>query len=107
MKDMMSLMKQAKEMQKKMETAKARVADLRAEGSSGGGLVTMILSGEGNMQSLSLDDSLIEREEKEVLEDLIIAAYHDAKIKLQQQQAEAMQSAMGDIQLPPGMEMPF
>jgi DNA-binding YbaB/EbfC family protein len=107
MKDLMGLMKQAKAMQEKMELAKAQVADLRAEGQSGGGLVKLTLSGEGHMQSLKIDPSLIDKDETDILEDLIIAAFHDAKVKLDQAQAETMQNAMGDIKLPPGMDSPF
>jgi len=107
MKDLMGLMKQAKDMQAKMEMAKAQVADLTAEGSSGGGLVRLQLSGEGHMQSLKIDPVLIDKDEREILEDLIIAAFHDAKVKLDQKQAETMKAALGDLQLPPGMDMPF
>lgn len=107
MKDLMGLMKQAKAMQEKMEQAKAQVADLTAEGQSGGGLVKVNLSGEGHMQSLSIHPSLIDKDEVEVLEDLIIAAFHDAKVKMDQAQAETMKDAMGDIKLPPGMDSPF
>lgn len=106
MKDIMGLMKQAKAMQEKMEQAKAQIADLHAEGQSGGGLVRLTLSGEGHMQKLKIDPSLIDKDETEILEDLIIAAYHDAKVKLDQAQAETMQGAMGDIKLPPGMDFP-
>jgi len=107
MKDLMGLMKQAKEMQAKMESAQAQVADLVAEGRSGGGLVTVTLAGEGNMKGLKIDPSLLSSEEAEIVEDLIVAAYQDAKVKLDLAKAEAMKSAMGDIQLPPGMKMPF
>ena len=107
MKDIMGLMKQAKEMQEKMQAAQADVADLVAEGRSGGGLVTLKLAGEGNMKFLKLDPSIMEPSEVEIVEDLIIAAYQDAKVKLDQAKAEAMKSAMGDIQLPPGMKLPF
>jgi len=107
MKDLMGLMKQAKDMQKKMEVAQAQVADLTAIGRAGGGLVTVTLAGGGNMKSLEIDPSLMTSEDKEVVEDLIIAAYQDAKVKLDQAQAETMKSAMGDLQLPPGMKMPF
>jgi len=107
MKDIMGLMKQAKQMQEKMEVAKAKVADLVAEGVSGGGMVRLVLSGEGHMQSINIDPAMIVADEAEILEDLIIAAYHDAKVKLDQKQAETMQDAMGDMQLPEGMKLPF
>ena len=107
MKDIMGLMKQAKAMQTKMEDAKARVADLVAEGVSGGGMVRVTLSGEGHMQALNIDSAMIVADEAEILEDLIIAAYHDAKVKLDQKQSDTMQQAMGDIELPSGMKLPF
>jgi len=107
MKDIMGLMKQAKDMQAKMETAQAEVADLIAEGRSGGGLVTVTLAGGGNMKGLKIDPSLLAGEEAEIVEDLIVAAYQDAKVKLDQAQADAMKSAMGGLQLPPGMKLPF
>lgn len=107
MKDIMGLMKQAKEMQSKMEEAQGRVADLEVTGRSGGGLVTVTITGGNNMKGLTIDPSLINSEEAEILEDLIVAAYQDAKAKLDEAQAETMKSAFGDIQLPPGMKMPF
>lgn len=108
MKDLMGLMKQAKEMQAKMEAAQAQVADTEATGRSGGGLVSVTLAGGGNMKALTLDPSLLSgAEDKEMLEDLIIAAYQDAKVKLDKAAADMMKSAMGDIPLPPGMKMPF
>lgn len=107
MKDMMNLMKQAREMQDKMQSAQADVADIIVEGRSGGGLVTIGLMGGGNMKSLTIDPSLIKSEEAEILEDLIIAAYQDAKVKLDEAQAETMKSALGGLQLPPGMKLPF
>lgn len=111
MADFLKLMKQAKQMQAKMEAAKADLANLTASGKSGGGLVTLSLSGEGHMKSLSIDPSLLAEGETEIVEDLIIAAFHDAKVKLDQAQASSMQDAMADslggIELPPGMKMPF
>jgi len=107
MKDLMGLMKQAKEMQAKMEAAQAEVADLSVEGRAGGGLVKVTLAGGGNMQSLKIDPSLLTEDDVEIVEDLIVAAYQDAKVKLDQAQADKMKSAMGDIPMPPGMKMPF
>jgi DNA-binding YbaB/EbfC family protein len=107
MKDLMGLMKQAKDMQKKMEQAQAEVADLVVEGKSGGGLVIVTLTGGGNMKGLKIDPSLLSEEEAEILEDLIVAAFQDAKARLDTAQGETMKNAMGDVQLPPGMKMPF
>ncbi len=106
MKDLMGLMKQAKEMQSKMKDAQSQVADLEATGKSGAGLVTVTLTGEGNMRGLKIDPSLMS-EEAEIVEDLVVAAFQDAKVKLDEARAETMKSAFGDIQLPPGMNMPF
>ena len=107
MKDIMGLMKQAKEMQTKMEAAQADLADLKVEGRSGGGLVTLSLSGDGNMQGIRLDPSLLNPQEGEIVEDLIVAAYQDAKVKLDIAKAETMKSAMGGLELPPSFKMPF
>ncbi|WP_017931325.1 YbaB/EbfC family nucleoid-associated protein [Robiginitomaculum antarcticum] len=105
MKDIMGLMKQAKKMQENMERAKQDVAALTTTGKSGGGLVTLTLSGSGNMSAMKIDPSLLNPDEGEVLEDLIIAAFHDAKAKMDEASQAAMKDAMGDIQLPPGMSL--
>lgn len=106
MKDLMGLMKQAKDMQAKMEAAQAEVADLVVTGKSGGGMVEVTLSGGGNMSALKIDPQL-QSEDIEIMEDLVVAAYQDAKVKLDEAQAQTMKSAMGDIPMPPGMKMPF
>jgi len=106
MKDIMGLMKQAKEMQAKMQDAQGKVADLEVTGRSGAGLIEITLSGEGNMKALKIDPSLMS-EETEILEDLIVAAFQDAKVKVDEAKAEMMKSAFGDLPLPPGMKMPF
>ncbi len=103
----MGLMKQAKEMQAKMETAQTKVAELEVEGRSGGGMVKVSLTGEGNMKGLTIDPSLLDGEDVEILEDLIVAAYQDAKAKTDEAKAEMMKSAFGDLPMPPGMKMPF
>ncbi len=107
MKDIMGLMKQAKEMQSKMEGAQAQIADLIVEGQAGAGLIKLSMTGEGNLKSLSIDESLFNHEDKDVVEDLIIAAFQDAKARMDTARAETMQSAFGGLQLPPGMKMPF
>ena len=107
MKDLMGLMKQAKEMQAKMAAAQEEVAALSVTGVSGGGLVEVTLSGEFNMSALKIDPKLLSGEETEIVEDLVMAAYQDAKSKLNTAQSESMKTVMGDIPLPPGMKMPF
>ena len=109
MKDLMGLMKQAKEMQKKMQIAQGLVADIVVQGSSGSGLVTIELAGGGNMKTLKIHPSLFgssEQDDIEMAEDLIVAAYQDAKIKLDEATAQTMKDTVGDIPLPPGMNLP-
>lgn len=84
MKDLLGLMSKAKEMQAKMQAMQEDMASLEAVGQSGGGLVTVTLSGKFEMKSLKLDPSLIKEGEGEILEDLILAAHNDAKGKVEQ-----------------------
>lgn len=97
MKDLSGLMKQAQAMQQKMAEAQARIADLTVEGSAGGGMVTVTLTGSGALAKVVLDESLVEPGEGEVIADLVIAAHADAKKKLDAQQAKLMQEAAGPM----------
>lgn len=108
-KDFAGMMKQVQDMQERMQSAQAEIADLTAEGRSGGGLVTVTVTGAGHMKALQIDDSLLQPSEREVLEDLIIAAFHDAKVKADAAAQEKMKGAAGGIgdMLPPGMKLPF
>src|SRR5947208_16980988 len=81
MADFMGLMKQAAELKTKMETAQAELERIEVEGSSGGGLVTVTLSGKGEMKGVKIDESLVKPQEKEIIEDLIVAAHADARRK--------------------------
>ncbi len=101
------MMKQAQQMQKKMEAAQAKVADMEAEGSAGGGMVKVTLNGKGEAKAVKIDPSAVDPEDVEMLEDLLIAAINDAKKKVEEESAAAMHDAMGGMQLPPGMKMPF
>ena len=107
MKDLMGLMKQAKEMQARMAEAQAEVAGLEVTGRSGAGMVELTLSGQGNMSGLKIDPKLLSGEDPEIVEDLVMAAFQDAKGKLNVAQSESMKSVIGDIPLPPGMKSPF
>lgn len=107
MKDIMGLMKQAKEMQSKMEAMQEELANSEAEGQSGGGLVKVVLNGKGEMRSLSIDPSLFQEDDVEILEDLIITATNDAKAKAEQMMAEKTQELTAGLPLPPGMKLPF
>lgn len=107
MKDIMNLMKQAKEMQGKMEAMQAELAEAEVEGSSGAGLVKVTLSGKSEMRAISIDPSLLKAEEGEILEDLIMAATNDARAKVEQFAAEKTQELTAGLPIPPGMKLPF
>ena len=103
MKDLNELMKQAQAMQQKLQDAQARMADSSAEGTSGGGLVTVGLKGPGEITRIVIDDSLMKPGEGEILADLIVAAHADAKRKLDAVNAELMREAAGPMA---GMNIP-
>ena len=102
-----NMMKQAQQLQKKMAEAQDKLNEIEVEGSSGGGLVKVTASAKGNFKRISIDDSLIKSDEKEILEDLIIAAINDAKQKGENAAQEEMKSLTGGLPLPPGMKLPF
>lgn len=107
MRDLMNMMKQAKEMQAKFETMQAEIAAMEASGSSGGGLVVVTLSGKGEMKSLRVDPSLLNPDEAEILEDLVVAAHNDAKGKVEALMAEKTKALTAGLPIPPGMKLPF
>ena len=107
MRDLMNMMKQAKEMQAKFQAMQEEVAMLEASGTSGGGMVTVTLSGKGDMRGVRIDPSLLNGEEGEILEDLIVAAHNDAKGKIEQLMAEKTQELTAGLPIPPGMKLPF
>jgi DNA-binding YbaB/EbfC family protein len=97
MKDLSSLMKQAQAMQQKLADAQARLAELSVEGTSGGGMVKVTLTGAGDLARVDLDETLMAPGEGEVLADLVVAAHADAKRKLDAAQAEMMREAAGPL----------
>ena len=105
MADIMGLMKQAAELKSKMEAMQAELDQIEVEGASGGGLVTVKLSGKGEMRSVKIDASLIKPQEKEIVEDLIIAAHADARRKAEVVLQEKMKNVAGGLPLPPGMKL--
>ncbi|RCS24996.1 YbaB/EbfC family nucleoid-associated protein [Phyllobacterium salinisoli] len=107
MRDMMGMLKQAKEMQAKMEAMQEEIANLEATGSSGAGLVSVTLSGKGVMSALKIDPSLLKEDETEILEDLIVAAYNEAKTRIDAVMAEKTQALTAGLPLPPGFKLPF
>jgi DNA-binding YbaB/EbfC family protein len=105
MTDFLGLMKQAAELKSKMEAMQAELDRIEVEGTSGAGLVVVRLSGKGEMKSVTIDPSLIKPDEKEIMEDLIIAAQADARRKAESLLQEKMKSVAGGLPLPPGMKL--
>ena len=105
--DLMGMMKQARELQEKMEQLQRDVAAVEVEGAAGGGLVTVVMTGKSEMKRVKIDPSLLKPEEAEILEDLIVAASNDARTKAEAKLAEKMRELTGGLQLPPGMKLPF
>ena len=100
------LMKQAQIMQKKMQEAQARLGEEEREGTSAGGLVKVVLNGRSEMKKISIDKSLVVADEVDVLEDLIVAAYNDAHVKIDAMQEEGMKEATGGANFG-GLKIPF
>lgn len=105
MPDFMGLMKQAAELKSKMEAMQAELDQIEVAGTSGGGLVTVTLTAKGEMKGVSIDPSLIKPEEKEILEDLIVAAHTEARRKAEALLQDKMKSLTGGLPLPPGLKL--
>lgn len=96
------MMKQAKVMQDKMQQMQDKLGDVMVEGTSGGGIVVATITCKGEARRIKIDDSLMDLNEKEVLEDLIKAALNDAKSKADQKLADETQKMMSELGLPAG-----
>jgi DNA-binding YbaB/EbfC family protein len=107
MKNLNQMMKQVQELQSKMEAVQARLASVTVEGKAGGDLVKVVLNGKGVMTGIFIDASLLKPDEKEILEDLIIAAHADARARLETVLADEMKNMTGGLPLPPGFQLPF
>jgi nucleoid-associated protein EbfC len=107
MKDIMGMMKQAQELQSRMQRVQDDLAAAEVEGRAGGGLVRLTLDGKGQMKRIVIDPSLMKAEETEVLEDLILAASQDAKTKVEALMQAKMKEATGGLALPPGLSNLF
>jgi DNA-binding YbaB/EbfC family protein len=105
MADFLGLMKQAAELKSKMETMQAELDQIEVEGEAGGGMVTVRLTAKGEMKGVKVDDSLLKPGEKEILEDLLVAAHADARRKAEAVMQEKMQGLTGGLPLPPGMKL--
>ena len=107
MKNLGQMMKQAQEMQAKMAEMQEKLGELEVTGAAGGGMVTVTLSGKSDMRRIKIDPALVNADEVEVLEDLIVAAFNDAKVKVEAAVSEKMSELTGGLELPPGMKLPF
>jgi len=103
MADFMGLMKQAAQLQSKMQALQAELDLIEVEGTAGGGLVKVRLTAKGDLKSIAVDDSLLKPSEKEILEDLLVAAHADARKKAEALLQEKMKALTGGLPLPPGM----
>jgi nucleoid-associated protein EbfC len=107
MKDIMGMMKQVQAMQSKMQDLQAELERIEVTGTSGGGLVTVTLTAKGEMKGVAVDPSLLKAEEKEILEDLLVAAHNDARTKGEALVQERMGALTAGLPIPPGMKLPF
>lgn len=105
--NLQKMMKQAQQMQQKMAEMQAKLEEEESEGSAGGGMVKIVLTGKSEMKKISIDESLLDKEEKDMLEDLIIAAFNDAKKKVEDNVNSKMADITGGMNLPAGMKLPF
>ncbi len=107
MSNLVQMLKQAQQMQARMAEMQAKLAEIEVTGSSGGGMVQVTLNGKGEVKKLKLDKSAVDPNETEVLEDLILAAFNDAKARADRLATEEMEKLTGGLKLPPGMKLPF
>ena len=106
MTDFKDLLGQAKKMQEKMKETQEALKKIEVEGVSGGDAVKIVMDGEGELKKITFSDSS-HKEPKEILEDLILAAHNDAKLKLKKKTSEEISKVTGGINLPPGFKLPF
>lgn len=107
MKNIGKMMKQAQEMQAKMAEMQEGLEKIELTGTAGGGLVSLRLNGKSQMRSLKIDPSILNKDDVEMVEDLIVAAFNDAKTKVEEYSQAEMAKVTGGINLPEGFKMPF
>ena len=107
MADLLGMMKQAAQLQSKMQAMQAELESIEIDGSSGGGVVKVVLNGKGDLKGVTIDHSLMNPDEKEILEDLLVTAHADARKKSEGVMAEKMKALTGGLPLPPGLKLPF
>ncbi|MDI9350157.1 MAG: YbaB/EbfC family nucleoid-associated protein [Candidatus Symbiobacter sp.] len=107
MKNLNQMMKQAQEMQTRMAEMQTRLESVAIEGVSGAGMVKVTLNGKGDMRGVAIDPKLFDPAEREMLEDLIVAAHNDAKSRIEDHMQQEMSNLTGGLKLPPGLKLPF
>lgn len=107
MRDLMGMMKKAQELQEKMGQMQEELQQAEVTGTAGGDMVTVTLTGKGDMKAVKIDPSLIADGDVEIIEDLVIAAHADARSKAESMAAEKMQEMTAGMPIPPGMKLPF
>ena len=90
-----------------MQSMQEQLQELVVEGSSGAGMVTVTLNGKGDMRAISIDPTMMNTDEVEILEDLVVAAVNDARTKIELKVSEKMREVSGGLSLPPGFKLPF
>jgi DNA-binding YbaB/EbfC family protein len=105
MPDFMGLMKQAADLKSKMENMQAELDRIEVEGTAGGGMISVTLSGKGDLRNAKVDPSLLKPDQKEIIEDLLVAAHADARRKLEALLQDRMQAMTGGLPLPPGLKL--
>jgi DNA-binding YbaB/EbfC family protein len=103
MRDFMGMMKQAAQLQSKMQDMQAELDTIEVEGVAGGGMVSVTLTAKGALKGVRIDDSLMQPSEKEIVEDLLVTAHADARRKAEAVLAEKMKAVTGGLPLPPGL----
>ncbi|MBY0280749.1 MAG: YbaB/EbfC family nucleoid-associated protein [Alphaproteobacteria bacterium] len=107
MKNINQMLKQAQQLQNQMAEMQKRLEQEEITGTSGAGMVTVTINGKGEMKAIKIDPALADPKEIEILEDLIVAAYNDAKAKLDAHTSEEMSKVSGGLSLPGGLKLPF
>jgi len=105
--DIGEMMKQAGEMQARMQEIQEQIAGLEVTGEAGGGMVKVTMNGKGYAKAVAIEPALLKEDDAEILEDLIAAAINDAKSKLETQSTEQMKAMTSGLSLPPGFKLPF
>ena len=105
MADFLGLMKQAAQLQSKMQAMQAELDQIEVEGTAGGAMVTITITAKGDLKAVKIDDSLLKASEKEILEDLMVAAHADARRKAEAVLQDKMKAVTGGLPLPPGLNL--